>query len=49
MTDHLFQSITILLLTATLAVALLCYLSLKRRSSSEAGFGQLEKGLERLE
>ena len=49
MTDHLFQFITILLLVATLSVALLCYLNLKRRSSSESRFDQLEKGLERLE
>lgn len=49
MTDYLFQFITILLLAATFAVALLCYLNLKRRSSSESRFDQLEKGLERLE
>lgn len=49
MTDHLFQFITLLLLAGTFAVALLCYLSLRRRSSSEPRFDQLEKSLERLE
>jgi DNA recombination protein RmuC len=45
----LFQSATLLLLAATLAVALLCYRALQRRSSAEARFEVLEKGLERLE
>jgi len=49
MTEHLFQFITMLLLAATFAVALLCYLNLKRRSSCEPRFDQLEKGVERLE
>jgi len=45
----LFQSATLLLLAATLAVALLCYRALLRRSSAAARFEVLEKGLERLE
>lgn len=49
MSGDLFQFISLLLLAATFAVALLCYLNLKRRSTSEAGFDHLEKGLERLE
>jgi len=49
MTAELFQWAALLLLAATLAAALFCYLSLKRPSSSEARFDQLEKGLERLE
>ena len=49
MSPYLFQSITLLLLAATLAVALLCYLNLRHRSSSESRFDQMEKGLERLE
>jgi DNA recombination protein RmuC len=49
MSVDLFQLVILLLLTATLAVALLCYLKLGRSSSPEAGFNQLEKGLERLE
>ena len=49
MTAELFQWGTLLLLTATLVVALLCYLRLQRPSSSEARFDQLEKGVERLE
>ena len=49
MNSNLFQLITLLLLSATLAVSLLCYLASRRSSSSEARFDQLEKGLERLE
>ncbi|MBJ6749028.1 DNA recombination protein RmuC [Geomonas anaerohicana] len=49
MNADVLQLLTLLLLAATLAVTLLCYLSLKRHSSSEARFDQLEKGLERLE
>ncbi|QWV93755.1 DNA recombination protein RmuC [Geomonas oryzisoli] len=49
MSADVVQSITLLLLAATLVVTLLCYLGLKRLSSSEARFDQLEKGLERLE
>ncbi|WP_224984387.1 DNA recombination protein RmuC [Geomonas agri] len=49
MSADVTQLITLLLLAATLVVTLLCYLSLKRHSSSEARFDQLEKGLERLE
>ncbi|MBU5612191.1 DNA recombination protein RmuC [Geomonas azotofigens] len=49
MNADVLQLITLLLLAATLVVTLLCYLSLKRHSSSEARFDQLEKGLERLE
>ena len=49
MNSALFQSATLLLLATTLAVALLCYRALLRRSSTEARFEVLEKGLERLE
>ncbi|GFO62697.1 DNA recombination protein RmuC [Geomonas paludis] len=49
MNADVLQLLTLLLLAATLVVTLLCYLSLKRHSSSEARFDQLEKGLERLE
>ncbi|QXE89690.1 DNA recombination protein RmuC [Geomonas subterranea] len=49
MSADALQLITLLLLAATLVVALLCYLNLKRLSSSEARFDQLEKGVERLE
>ncbi|MBJ6802379.1 DNA recombination protein RmuC [Geomonas propionica] len=49
MSADVTQLITLLLLAATLVVTLLCYLNLKRHSSSEARFDQLEKGLERLE
>ncbi|MBU5635181.1 DNA recombination protein RmuC [Geomonas sp. Red69] len=49
MSADVLQLIALLLLAATLAVTLLCYLGLKRLSSSEARFDQLEKGLERLE
>ena len=49
MNGNLFQLITLLLLSATLAVSLLCYLAGRRSSSTEARFDQLEKGLERLE
>ena len=49
MSAEVTQLITLLLLAATLVVTLLCYLNLKRHSSSEARFDQLEKGLERLE
>ena len=49
MSGDLFQWAVLLLLAATLAVALSCYLRLRRGSSSEAGFDRLEKGLERLE
>jgi len=43
------QLIIVLLLAATLVVGLICYLNLRRLSSSETRFDQLEKGLERLE
>lgn len=43
------QFITPLLAAATLAVALFCYLNLRRRRSSQVGFDQLDKALERLE
>jgi DNA recombination protein RmuC len=46
---ELFQFATLALLAATLGAGLLCYRALSRRSSSEARFDQLEKGLERLE
>lgn len=49
MGTDLLQLILLLLLAATFTVALLCYLHLKRLTSSEARFDQLEKGLERLE
>lgn len=49
MSSDLFQFATLLLLIATLGVALLCYRALSKRSSGEARFDQLEKGLERLE
>lgn len=49
MTPEILLLITLLLVAATLVVALLCYQSLKRISSTEARFDQLEKGLERLE
>jgi len=49
MNGNLFQLITLLLLSATLAVSLFCYLASRRSSSREARFDQLEKGLERLE
>jgi DNA recombination protein RmuC len=49
MPDQLFQLTTLLLLAATFTVALLCHLSLKRRTSSDVRFDQLEKNLERLE
>ena len=49
MSPALFQFATLALLGATLGVALLCYRTLSRRSSSQARFDQLEKGLERLE
>ncbi len=49
MGTDLLQLILLLLLAATFTVAILCYLHLKRLTSSEARFDQLEKGLERLE
>ena len=49
MNADLFSLAILLLLAATFAVALLCYLQLKRPSSHQARFDQLEKGLERLE
>jgi len=49
MSSDLFQFATLLLLVATLGVALLCYRALINRSLGEARFDQLEKGLERLE
>jgi DNA recombination protein RmuC len=49
MSDELFRFITLALLTATCAASLFCYLSLRRRSVSQARFDSLEKGLERLE
>ena len=49
MTADPFLIIILLLVAATLAVALVCYRNLKRISSTEARFDQLEKGLERLE
>jgi DNA recombination protein RmuC len=49
MSDELFRFITLALLAATFAASLLCYLSLRRRSVSQARFDSLEKGLERLE
>ncbi|WP_136515591.1 DNA recombination protein RmuC [Geomonas edaphica] len=49
MGTDLLQLILLLLLAATFTVATLCYLHLKRLTSSEARFDQLEKGLERLE
>ncbi|HEY5512834.1 MAG TPA: DNA recombination protein RmuC [Geomonas sp.] len=49
MSADLFQLATLLLLASTLAVTFLCYRALMRRSSSEARFDLLEKGLERLE
>ncbi len=49
MGTDLLQLILLLLLAATFTVAILCYLHLKRLTSSEVRFDQLEKGLERLE
>jgi len=49
MSSDLFQFAVLLLLAASLAVGLLCYRALLRRSSAEARFDLLEKGLERLE
>ena len=49
MSAELFQFAALLLLAATLTGVLLCYRALARRSSSEARFELLEKGLERLE
>ena len=49
MSADLFQFLTLLLLAVTLALAALCYRSILRRSSNEARFDLLEKGLERLE
>jgi DNA recombination protein RmuC len=49
MNSGLFQSATLLLLAATLAVALLCFRALLRRSSTETRLELLERGLERLE
>ncbi len=49
MIPDLFQLITLLFSAAALVAALMCYLHLKRLSSSQARFDQLEKGLERLE
>ncbi|HJV66508.1 MAG TPA: DNA recombination protein RmuC [Geomonas sp.] len=49
MSQQLFQFAILLLSAATLAVVVLCYLTLRRRSSSGPRFDQLEKGLERLE
>jgi len=49
MSADLFQFATLFLLVATLAVALLCYQALLRRSSTEARFDLLEKALERTE
>ena len=43
------QILTLLLVAATFAVALACFLQLRRRSPDEARFDQLERGLERLE
>ena len=43
------QLVALLLIAATLALALLCYRCLRRPSVDQARFDQLEKGLERLE
>ena len=49
MSAGLFQVATLALLAASFAVGLLCYRALLRRSSAEAGFQLVDKGLERLE
>jgi len=49
MSGDLFQFAALALLAASVALGLLCYRALLRRSSSEARFDLLEKGLERLE
>ena len=49
MNGDLFQLIVLLLAASTLLLALMCYLRLRRPAASQAGFEQLEKGLERLE
>jgi len=49
MSAELFQAAVLLLLAGTLAVSLLCLVSVRRRSSQEPRFDQLEKSLERLE
>jgi DNA recombination protein RmuC len=49
MSPEIFQFATLLLLSGTFACSIFCYLALKRRSSGDARFDQLEKGLERLE
>ena len=49
MSGDLVQLVTLLLAAATLAVAVCCYLRLKRPPAPPAGFEQLDRGLERLE
>ncbi len=49
MSGDLVQLVTLLLAAATLAVAVCCYLRLKRPPAPPAGLEQLDRGLERLE